>query len=262
MRGDEANARIEAAERERAADASDRGQRLDVALAEFSALRTELQGHSTAQGSLIALVVTAIGIVAGLVIKEGGDPRLLLILPALVSAAGIHYAEQSRAIRLIGSYIRDRLWPYLREQLSEAKSASRLPPSWEHLVDDVRHPGRVRDRYFASLVLSSTVPSVIIFLLGSVVPLVAVHFAHMPPTAAQEAAGEAGPRALDPDLSVLDVYRGVWWLGVALTAVYVGTAVSAMRSSGPQKATDDWPRLDQFPAYSGGGEGPRSSPPA
>jgi hypothetical protein len=68
---DEASARIEAEERQRAAEATDRGQRVQVALAEFSALRSELQGHTSAQGSLIALVVTAIGIVAGLVIKDG-----------------------------------------------------------------------------------------------------------------------------------------------------------------------------------------------
>src|SRR4051794_13710569 len=82
-------------------EATARGQGIQVALAEFNALRSELDDHASAQNSLIALVVTAIGIVAGFVIKDHGDLRLLLILPVLVAAAGIHHAEQDRSINLI-----------------------------------------------------------------------------------------------------------------------------------------------------------------
>jgi hypothetical protein len=70
-------------------------------------------------------------------------------------------------------------------------------------------------------------------VLGSVVPLIAVHFARVPATAAQEAAGTVAPYVLDHSVWEVDVYRGVWWLGVALTAIYVVTALSATGTSGP-----------------------------
>ena len=62
-----------------------------MAVAEFTALRNEIVARTTIQGTLITLVVTAVGVVAGFVIKDNGNVRLLLILPFVVSAAGIHF---------------------------------------------------------------------------------------------------------------------------------------------------------------------------
>jgi hypothetical protein len=202
--------------------ATDRGQRIQVALAEFNALRSELDTHVGTQEKLIALVVTAIGIVAGLVIREGGDPRLLLILPFLVSAAGIHYAEQTRGIALIGSYIRDALWPYVRIQLAEASTRSQPLPSWEDVVSDFRMEDRHRSgRVYRSYLLSSAVPGAMIFMLGSVVPLVVLHF-----VTTTNGDGRA-EHVIGSNLLDWNVYRAIWWLGVILTVVYVAIALSA-----------------------------------
>ena len=192
-----------------AAGADARKQRIDIALAEFSALRAEILAHTNVQASLIALVVTAIGIVAGFVIKDDGDPSLLLILPFLVSAAGIHSSEQGRAIALIGSYIRDELWPYLEAQLG----SSDLPPSWETLVSDLRSCSKHRRRrVFLTYVLLSGVPGFLVFGLGSLVPLIVL-----------------------PVVDGLDetIYWWVWALGILLTLVYGVLARSAWYLGAP-----------------------------
>jgi hypothetical protein len=142
---------------------------VDIAIAEFNALRAEILAHANVQASLVALVVTAIGIVGGLVVKEDGDPRLLLILPYLVAAAGIESSNRARTIALIGIYIRDKLWLYLEEQQMPGSL-----PSWEALVSDFRRrskhhrPWRIHLPYLAL----AGIPSILIYVCGSVGPLV------------------------------------------------------------------------------------------
>jgi hypothetical protein len=175
------------------------GRSVDVALAEFNALRAELLAHANVQASLIALVVTAIGIVGGLVVKEDGDPRLLLILPYLVAAAGIESSNRARTIALIGAYIRDKLWPHLEKQTPGSL------PSWEARISDFRGLSNHRKpfRIYVPYLLLAGLPSFLIYVCGSVGPLIIL----------------AG-------LETLDGLRGVWWGGAVLTAVYVVLAAS------------------------------------
>jgi hypothetical protein len=196
--------------------------RWQAALAEFNALRDEIDGRTNTQGTLITLVVTAIGIVAGFVIKDNGDIRLLLVLPFLVSAAGIHSSEQDRAIALIGSYIRDELWPYLTKQRRETNTSQAPIPSWERVVKDYRdrHKHRKQHRYWSGLMLTG-VPGALIFGCGSVVPLIIL----------QSADGAL------PGLFDIDIYRAVWWLGVALTVIYALLARSAAGLGRPLSET-------------------------
>ena len=189
------------------------GRALQVALAEFNALRAEIAARTTTQGSLITLVVTAIGIVAGLVVKDDGDPRLLLILPFLVAAAGIHSSEQDRAIALLGTYIRDELWPHLGGLVDDESI-----PSWENVVSDFRNSGKHRKaKILWSSRLLSGVPGVLIFGFGSVVPLVVLPFVE---------------GALDQA-----IYWVVWGLGVALTVMYAVLAPSAWLLAKPLSET-------------------------
>ena len=182
-------------------------QRRQAALAEFNALRAEIVARTTSQGTLITLVVTAIGLVAGFVIKDEGDVRLLLILPFLVAAAGIHSSAQDRTIALIGAYIRDRLWPFLAEGGPGAGRGAPLP-SWESVVTDSRNPDQHRNRgiYVSSLLLGG-IPGILIFGAGSVVPLAVL----------------AGTEDALDSL----IYAVVWALGAALTLLYGYLALQA-----------------------------------
>lgn len=189
-------------------DAPDR----EVALAEFNALRAEIISRITTQAALMTLVVTAIGLVAGFVIKAGdgkgpGDVRLLLILPFLVAGAGIYSSNQDHGIRLAGAYIRDVLWPAM------------APPqgsflSWERVMSDFRRSGGHRDKsvYLAFEFLAG-IPGILIYGLGSIVPLFLVAFD-----------GKAFDRI---------EYAVVWGIGAVLIAIYVMLAWSTRRLDKP-----------------------------
>jgi hypothetical protein len=66
------------------ADPSDR-RALDVAIAEFNALRSEILSTATAQAALVGIGITALGIIVGFVVQKGGDRRLLLAVPAVAA---------------------------------------------------------------------------------------------------------------------------------------------------------------------------------
>jgi hypothetical protein len=197
----------------------DKGARVQIALAEFNALRSEIISHSTTQAGLIVLAVTAIGLVGGFVIKDDGDPKLLLILPFLVSAAGIHSAEQGRGIALMGTYIRDLLWPYLNRIYRADGLAGEEMPSWEQTVTDFRNRRNHTRRWtHPSFLLLSGLPGTLIFFFGSLVPLVVVNFVN------------------DADMGKLfppDIYRVVWWLAVVLLVAHAALALTALSLGRP-----------------------------
>jgi hypothetical protein len=97
---------------------------VDVALAEFNALRAEIVSNITAQAALVGLGLTALGVIAGFVAKEGGDERLLLGIPPLAMLVALLHAAWSYRSASIGNYIANTLWPYLETQVGEL-------PSWE-----------------------------------------------------------------------------------------------------------------------------------
>lgn len=165
----------------------------DTAEAEYNALRAEIVAHSNAQNSLMALVVTAIGIVGGFVLGKEGTSHieLLLILPFLVCAAGIQYLEHSRAVGLLGRYILKRLTAYA---------------GWEEAVEGVR--GDRGGVHRALWLFTSTVPSLLVFVLGSAVPLWIVHSKQDSATFNWEA------------------YDRVWRIGCGVTILFVVLAIA------------------------------------
>lgn len=111
---------------------------VDVALAEFNALRAELTTHMTGQNTMIGLGVTAIGVVVGLAFGGSGDRQLLAIVPIVASVIILTYCGEAYRIVSIGRYIRDVLWPFLSERTHD-----RLP-SWEgSLLTSERGPGSI-----------------------------------------------------------------------------------------------------------------------
>jgi len=200
-------------------------------LPRFAALRTEIVSRMNTQAALMTLVVGAVGVVTGFVIKGGegkggGDIRLLLILPFLVAAAGIYSSTQDHGIRLAGAFIRDVIWPSL-------STATPAPPSWEHVMKDFRdrrkHKRRVLHLAYEFL---AGAPGVLIFGLGSLVPLAAVGW-----KGDLDGAGE----------------WSIWVLGLIFVVSYAAVAYSTRVLDQP---------LDQLLTTPGVGNNSRSDDPA
>jgi hypothetical protein len=111
---------------------------VDVAIAEFNALRAEIVSHVTAQAALVGLALTAAGVIVGFTVKEGADQRLLLAIPPLtLLVVLLHTAETFRAA-LIGRYIAEELWEDLEGRVGKLSS-------WEAKVAERREqPPRQR----------------------------------------------------------------------------------------------------------------------
>jgi hypothetical protein len=108
-----------------------RERAVDVAIAEFNALRAEIVSHVTAQAALVGLALTAAGVILGFTVKEGADQRLLLAIPPLtLLVVLLHTAETFRAA-LIGRYIATELWEDLEGRVGKLRS-------WEARVAERR----------------------------------------------------------------------------------------------------------------------------
>jgi hypothetical protein len=112
------------------ADRFDDDRALAAALAEFTALRSLITTRVQLQIAWLSAGFTAIGIIAGVALGKGGDPKLELLVPILASVVSVVYSELRVRIGLSGSYIRDALWPYI---ISITDSGLR---SWEHYSAD------------------------------------------------------------------------------------------------------------------------------
>jgi hypothetical protein len=89
----------------------DKKAMLNVVLAEFQALRGEIKDRASAAYTILNLNITATAAVAGFVLSDKADPRLLLILPLLSPALGMLFVDHSYNIANLGNYINERLRP-------------------------------------------------------------------------------------------------------------------------------------------------------
>jgi hypothetical protein len=144
-------------------EASSSDPAVSVALAEFNALRAEILGHISAGTTVVGLGVTALGIIVGLVAKEGADRRLLLVIPPLSLFVILLLTAENYRTTMLGNYIRDELWPFLEERVGAL-------PSWEAKVSDYRGSRN----FFAKLVVIDPT-AITLFLLASVASLSWVH---------------------------------------------------------------------------------------
>lgn len=128
---------------------ADSGLGIEVALAEFAALRAQIAGHIRAQAAVAGLGLTALGVVAGFSVGNDGDQRLLLAVPLLVMVVVLLHTAETYRISVIGDYIREALWPYLQARVSEAEFDVPDVPSWEAGVGAERSQPSV----FAKVVL-------------------------------------------------------------------------------------------------------------
>jgi hypothetical protein len=139
---------------------ADKSTIVQAALAEFSAVRGEIQSRSAHQWTLVGLSVTVTAAVLGFVIPQGADPRLLLVLPLITPSLGMLFIDHAYNIRNLGSYIGKCLSPLI---VRTTGSADLL--RYEHEID----------RYEANLFLRLVfgLPLTVVF---TVMPLGAMVF--------------------------------------------------------------------------------------
>jgi len=80
-----------------------------VMLAEYAALRTEVDRRATVQWNVLALQLTSVGVIASLAISHGSAIALLLVIPLSSYMLGSRYILHDFHLKLISRYIRDSL---------------------------------------------------------------------------------------------------------------------------------------------------------
>jgi hypothetical protein len=95
--------------------------RVDIALAEFNAMRAEIAARIAEQGRIVALNVTAIAAVGGAFLSNRVDPAVLLILPLLSVSLGLLWLDQATTMRGIGRHINDGIRPILVDATGDSR---------------------------------------------------------------------------------------------------------------------------------------------
>jgi hypothetical protein len=103
------------------------GAAVDVVLAEFAALRNEIDQLAGAQRKMINLNITAVATIVGLVLAQRADPHLLLALPVVSAAIGLVYQWYVLHAKHIGDYIDAILRPLLVAHTGDERVLG-----WEH----------------------------------------------------------------------------------------------------------------------------------
>ena len=80
-----------------------------VMLAEYAALRTEVDRRATVQWNVLALQVTSAGVIASLALSHASDIALLLVIPLSSYMLGSRYILHDFHLKLISRYLRDSL---------------------------------------------------------------------------------------------------------------------------------------------------------
>lgn len=100
-----------------------------VMLAEYSALRSEVDRRASIQWNVLALQITSAGVIASLAISRPADIALLLVIPLSSYMLGSRYILHDYHLKLISRYIRDSLSGRLDGNLAwEGWKASQMEP--------------------------------------------------------------------------------------------------------------------------------------
>jgi hypothetical protein len=89
-----------------------------VMLTEYSALRSEVDRRANIQWSVLALQITAAGVIASLAISRPADIALLLVIPLSSYMLGSRYILHDYHLKLVSRYIRDSLSGRLQGNLA------------------------------------------------------------------------------------------------------------------------------------------------
>jgi hypothetical protein len=139
---------------------------VDVAIAEFNALRAEIANRITVQSTGVGVGLTALGVIFGIVVKDDGDNRLLLAVPPLSTVICLLITRETYLMAKIGAYIRDELWPFLNRKVGEQVGEL---PSWESRL--ARGRRSFRETMLAFIL---DIPAFLLFTAASAVALIVV----------------------------------------------------------------------------------------
>jgi hypothetical protein len=128
-------------------------------LAEYSALRAEIEGRITLQWNVVALQITSAGAIYSLAVSAVSSLVLLLIIPLSSFMLGSRYILHDFHIKLIEQYIRDSLSPRLSgglewEQWKKENFSDVKDRRWFYATGwNVTHPTRLAFEGVAALAL-------------------------------------------------------------------------------------------------------------
>jgi hypothetical protein len=128
---------------------------IQVLLAEYSKLDHEMSDRAQHQHTLLNITIVATGTIASFALASQSHRALAVVLPYLCFMLGALWLNHGRTIANIGKYIREGLWPQLREMSGDKTITTR--EDWV--------------RYQASDPLSRTTwifPLMVIFILPAV----------------------------------------------------------------------------------------------
>ncbi len=125
----------------------DRNLVINVALAEYTALRAEVTNRISGQDTMLNLYMTATAAIFGLALSGHPNSLILLVLPLLSAAARLLYHNHNLYIRLVSAYLNDQLRPLITDRVGEprllgwtsglhninagrSEAGLRMPPDW------------------------------------------------------------------------------------------------------------------------------------
>ncbi|MEV4416822.1 hypothetical protein [Catellatospora sp. NPDC049609] len=108
-----------------------------AALAEFAAMRSEIDELGRSQRTTINLNISAAAAVFAFVLSERADQRLLLVVPLISAALGLLYQAYTVHARNLGDYIDQQIRPVVVEHTGEDRLLG-----WERHVRTALHRQR------------------------------------------------------------------------------------------------------------------------
>jgi hypothetical protein len=94
---------------------------VNIIIAEFQAMRTEIDNALSSQQTMININVTAIAVISGLVLAHKVAPLLLLIAAAISSGLGLYVLGSWYHVRRVISYINGFLRPLAIEYTGDER---------------------------------------------------------------------------------------------------------------------------------------------
>jgi hypothetical protein len=136
-----------------------------IELAEYSALRTELERRAGIQWNVFALQITSAGAITSLAVSNASNFVLLLIIPLSSYMLGSRYILHDYHMKLIQRYFRESLSPRLADRLqwdtwkSTAFAESEVDRRFRVTRWNLFHPTRLAFEGVAFLTLAAAVGS-------------------------------------------------------------------------------------------------------
>lgn len=111
---------------------------LTAALADAAAIRSTIERKATHNQNVIGLHLTVVAAVAGFILAEKADLRLLLLVPLVSAALGLNVVSQYRDIRIAGEYIEQVLRPAITRYTGNGRLFG-----WETFYWQRKHDGHL-----------------------------------------------------------------------------------------------------------------------